>query len=428
MNKLINELFDKDIVVKVVSVLIAIFIWFLIQDQDNPFTERTISVPLTSNVDVLESRNLQIVGGGLPVAVTVKIKGRRQRLDSVTANDFKVTADLSEISESGTHSIEIQPPEYTGNTDIIISGMSPTSFSLRLEKMIGRPYPVNVEFTGDLPNGYAIVNKRVNPDSVIIQDRESTLAKVNKVVVPVDLKDLSVTKDLVIQAVVYDTSGKPMTQYGGKYPAIVSYDIARELPVSVSVAGKPQDGFYFKEIILDTPNVSVIATKEILDSLTKINAEAVNIEGKSGSFITDLSLVMPKGVSLLDIDAPVSASVLIEPLSTRIFTIPTNTITIHDVDTSGALEYRLSANSFNIVAEGRPEAIEALKLSDIRCSISVRNLREGEHLVPVNISLPAGISLKERVNVRVLIEANIVPEEPPTPTPEPSEPTPAPGE
>ena len=47
-----------------------------------------------------------------------------------------------------------------------------------------------------------------------------------KVVALVNLNDLSVTKELVVRATVYDVEGKPMSQFEGKYPAIVSFDLA----------------------------------------------------------------------------------------------------------------------------------------------------------------------------------------------------------
>ena len=115
MNKLIDRLFEKDLVIKIVSVLIAILIWFVVLDSDNPFEERTITVPLTSNAEILQAKSLQVVGTPLPASVDIKIKGRRHKINGVTAGDFKVSVDLSEVSESGRNIININAPEYFGN-------------------------------------------------------------------------------------------------------------------------------------------------------------------------------------------------------------------------------------------------------------------------------------------------------------------------
>ena len=425
MNKLIDRLFEKDVVVKVLSVLIAILIWFLVLDQDNPFTERTITVPLTSNVVVLDAKNLQIIGSSIPATVDIRIKGRRKRVDSVSSGDFSVFLDLSEVEGSGIKSVDVGSPEYTGDKDIIIIGTNPTSVRLHFERVVGKQYPVTIEFTGSLPEGYQVVNQRVDPGIILIEEKEGTLSRVGRVVALVNLNDLSVTKELVVRATVYDIEGKPMSQFEGKYPAIVSFDLARKLPLATPIKGKPKTGYYFKEIIPDPSSVLVIGTKNLLDSLSRIEAEAIDIEGKSETFKTELNLIVPQGAALAETSRPVTALVSIDPLSTRTIQFSTNMISIYDSDTTGSFEYAIVHSSVNIPVEGRPELIQDLKADNIKCSISVKDLGEGDHQVPVTVSLPTGVSLRERPSVTVVITA-VAHETTTNPTPDPA-PTPTPG-
>ena len=425
MNKLIDRLFEKDVVVKVLSVLIAILIWFLVLDQDNPFTERTITVPLTSNVEVLDAKNLQIIGSSIPATVDIRIKGRRKRVDSVSSGDFSVFLDLSEVEGSGIKSVDVGSPEYTGDKDIIIIGTNPTSVRLHFERVVGKQYPVTIEFTGSLPEGYQVVNQRVDPGIILIEEKEGTLSRVGRVVALVNLNDLSVTKELVVRATVYDIEGKPMSQFEGKYPAIVSFDLARKLPLATPIKVKPKTGYYFNEIIPDPSSVLVIGTKNLLDSLSRIEAEAIDIEGKSETFKTELNLIVPQGAALAETSRPVTALVSIDPLSTRTIQFSTNMISIYDSDTTGSFEYAIVHSSVNIPVEGRPELIQDLKADNIKCSISVKDLGEGDHQVPVTVSLPTGVSLRERPSVTVVITA-VAHETTTNPTPDPA-PTPTPG-
>jgi YbbR domain-containing protein len=425
VNKLIDRLFEKDIIVKVLSVLIAILIWFLVLDQDNPFIERTVTVPLTSNVEVLDAKNLQIIGSSIPATVDIRIKGRKKRVDSVSSGDFSVFLDLSEVEGSGIKSVDVGSPEYTGDKDIIILGTNPTAVRLHFERVVGKQYPVTIEFTGSLPEGYQVVNQRVDPGIILIEEKEGTLSRVGKVVALVNLNDLSVTKELVVRATVYDVEGKPMSQFEGKYPAIVSFDLARKLPLVTPIKGKPKTGYYFKEIIPDPSSVLVIGTKSLLDSLSRIEAEAIDIEGRSETFRTELSLNVPQGATIVDMSRPVTALVSIDPLSTRTVQFPTNMISIYDSDTTGSFEYAIVHSSVNIPVEGRPELIQDLKADDIKCSISVKDLEEGDHQVPVTVSLPSGVSLRERPSVTVIITA-VAQETTTNPTPDPT-PAPTPG-
>jgi YbbR-like protein. len=402
MNKLLDRLFEKDAVVKVISVLIAILIWFVVLDQDNPFIERTITVPLTSNVDVLTSKNLQIVGSSIPATVDVRIRGRKKRVESVSSGDFSVFLDLSGVEKEGRQEIPVGTPEYTGDKDIIILGTNPSTVKLNFEKISGKQFPVTIEYTGRLPEGFQIVNERVDPGIILLEEKENVLSQVGRVVAPVSLDDLSTTKELVVRVIVYNVNGEPMSQFEGKYPAIVSFDLAKKLPIVIPVKGRPKTGYYFKEIIPETSSVLAIGSKDTLSPLSRIEAQAVDIEGKSESFKTELKLNVPKGVTLSD-SSPISALVDIEPLSNRTISFPTSMISIYDGDTSGNLQYSIAQSFVNIPVEGRPEVLQDLDAGDIKCSISVRDLGEGEHDVLLNVTLPIGVSLKERPSVTVTI-------------------------
>ena len=92
----------------------------------------------------------------------------------MTAGDFKVSVDLSEVSESGRNIININAPEYFGEQDIIIVGMNPSSFTVNLERIVGKQYPVEVVYTGSLPTGYEIINQRV--ELVLLFSRKRKVA------------------------------------------------------------------------------------------------------------------------------------------------------------------------------------------------------------------------------------------------------------
>lgn len=402
MNKLIDKLFEKDVVVRVFSVLIAILIWFLVMDSDNPFEERTISVPLSNNLDVLESNNLKVVNSNIPITIDVRIKGRRQRISKVTPNEFKALVDLSSITDSGLQSVRIKPPQYTGNQDIIISGFSPATVTMRIERIVGKQYPVVVEYS-NLPEGYEVVNLTVDPKTIPLEDIEGTISKVSKVGVQINLANLKSTKELVIRASVVDTEGKALRQFESKYPVLISFDLAKTLPVVTGTKGSPKEGYYFKEIRLSSSTTRVVGSRELLDNLSKITAEPIDISGKSETFETELKLILPKDSSLVKEDGAIKAEVVLDKLATRDLAIPASQITIYDSDTSGAKTYSIDQNTIPITVKGKPDQLQTLRAADIRATISVKGLGAGEHTVPLVVFLPGGITQVGEASVKVVI-------------------------
>lgn len=404
MNKLINSLFEKDLVIKVVSILTAILIWFVVLDTDNPFEERTIAVPLTSNVDILQNNSLQIVGTQLPDSVDIKIKGRRKKISGVTANDFKIAIDLSGVTDSGYKRISIEQPEFLGEQDIIIMGTNPSTVNLNFERIIGKQYPVNVEFTGSLPAGYEIVNLRVEPSNVILEEKESSISQVNKVVAFVNLDQADDNKEIVMRGTVLDSDGHLLRQFEGKVPIIVTFNLAKKVPVTVITSGNPLDDFYLKEIKYSMTEVRIIGSKSVLEGIKSINAEPIDITDKSESFTTPLVIKPPKGVTVMKDDSELlSAELVLEKLLTRTLNISPSMVTIYNGDTTGEVEYRVADNTIPITIKGRVNDINAVKIGDIRLSIRINDLEPGEHEVPLLVQVPGTVSLIGEYSVNVII-------------------------
>jgi len=407
MNKLINSLFEKDSIIKVISILTAILIWFVVLDSENPFEERTIAVPLTSNMDVLHSNNFQIVGAQLPTSVDVKIKGRREKISKVTANDFVVSIDLSKVTSSGRKTIEIDPPEYKGDQDIIILGINPTFVNLNIERIVGKQYPVQVEFTGSLPAGYELVNLKVEPSNVILEEKESSISMVSKVVAIVNLDEADDNKEIVMRGTVLDENGEVMRQFEGKVPIIVSFILAKKVPVIAATKGNPMDDYYVKEIKYSLPSVRVLGSRSLLDGIKSVSAEAIDVTDKSENFIIPLTTILPKGATIWAEDAErLTAEVVIEKYITRNINMSPGQISIFNGDTGGNMSYRITNEIIPITVKGKSADLNALKTSDIKLSVNVSDLLPGEHEVPLRVTVPNNVTLIGEYSVNVTIIPN----------------------
>ncbi len=414
MNK-INSLFKKDSVIKIISVLIAVFIWFLVLEIENPYEERTLSIPLSNNIEMLRVNNLQIIGSQLPSTIDVKIKGRRDNVTAVSVNDFKAFADLSEVTTAGTSIIKINVPEYTGEEDILITSINPSSVTLNFERIVGKQYPVNVEFKGKLPAGYELVNLTVDPSNVILEELESSISRVDKVVAYVNLDEIGDNTEIIMRGTAIDTNGEIIKQFEGKIPVIVRFNLAKQLPVAATTKGLPETDYYLKEIRFTPSRIRVLGPRKILDGLNLIEAETIDISGLSESFNTPVTLKLPEGVTVLKQDADkLTAEVVLARLTTRSINIAASQISIFGSDMTGNKVYRVSDSPVSITIKGRADVINTLKSTDISASIQVNGFEEGEHEVPLNLKLPDNVTLVGEYTVNVVIEK----ETRPTPTPE----------
>ncbi|AGC68104.1 YbbR family protein [Thermoclostridium stercorarium subsp. stercorarium DSM 8532] len=426
----LNKIVEKDSFLRVISVLIGILIWFIVLDHQNPLVERTISIPLRTNVQILDSSNIRLVSSNIPTNVDVVIKGRKQRVDKVTANDFEAFLDFSGIQDTSITELRIDLPKYTGDQDIIVADVNPKVVKIRLENIVRKEFPVNVKWVGELPEGYEIVNVKLNPNTVILQDLESVMDSVESVVVSVDVEQVLTGETITKRIEVYNSNGRLISSLDGSVQVAVDYNVAKTVPVSTTLTGEPKDDYYVQDYTLSQNTVKITGNYDVLKRIESIEAEQLSVENASESFQKDLNLILPDNVQLYNSPPFVTAHVNIRKYSHKIVTIPRSSITIFGGDISGQTKYRILEDEITFSVKGPSEILETLNVKSVKGFVDVSGTTEGVQPVIVRISLPSGIYLEGEVYVNIETE-RATPSPTPTPTPVPGSeselsPTPAP--
>lgn len=96
MNKI-----DKNWQLKIICFLLAIVLWFVIINEQNPLSEGSYTVPIT-----VENLNSQYITSNVPKTVYVRLSGPRNTIINVGPSDIKAYIDLSDVQE-GTVDVPI---------------------------------------------------------------------------------------------------------------------------------------------------------------------------------------------------------------------------------------------------------------------------------------------------------------------------------
>lgn len=403
MNKLIDGLFEHKILVRVLSVLTAILLWFIVLDNNNPLTTRTLSVPITGNPEVLEDNNLRIIGMGAPLTVDLSIRGRLNKVSNITSNDFRVVLDYDQVQTSGNVVLSMNEPEYLGENNIRVLSMNPVQINLRLERITGIEFPVKVRWEGTLPDGFRATNIRVEPSTVRFEDKESLVNRIENVVVVLDATALDKTSNLTRRVLVLDADGNSVSQFDGKNSVTVSFDLIRTLPVNTRVIGRPAEDWFVTAYRTNPQEVQVLGKFEALANLTGVQAADIVVDGKEGSFTTDLTLTVPEGFSLYGTKPQVSAEVQMEKLVTREFAFPVERVSVAGIDVARQ-ELLFLTETFPVVVKGKAQEFDSVDLQQFNVTLDASALPEGESEILVRVGVPAGFSVvgEPKVGVNVL--------------------------
>ena len=127
-----KKFISNNIGLKLLSVLLALLLWFSVMNIEDPTVTKTISdIPVTIvNDDVIRSRGYgYIIESG--EKIDIRIKGRRSYVDSIDADDFVATADFNSFSSMKMVPIEVtckyeheSDLEWAAQTDSMASAES----------------------------------------------------------------------------------------------------------------------------------------------------------------------------------------------------------------------------------------------------------------------------------------------------------------
>lgn len=206
-----KEWFSRNIGMKIISLIIAILIWVMINGMIDPITTTTIKdIPVhLINEEAMTSVNkiFEIISGE---TISVKLRAKKTIAESLTADDFTAVADI--INKTELNAIEIvvtcnSHPE----TDIEIIEKKTSDgtgmMKLSLEDSDTQSFAVSVVADGTVKDGFYVTESTVSPNLITISGSKTQIAKIAKIAVLVNVEGVSESFHQQSTPVVYDKNG-----------------------------------------------------------------------------------------------------------------------------------------------------------------------------------------------------------------------------
>ena len=88
-----QKLFLKNFPLKLLGFVLAVLLWLVLNNTQDPVITSSVSVPITYEEGGLAEKNMVAISK--PNAITIPVKLHRSRLRYLSADDFTVKADLT---------------------------------------------------------------------------------------------------------------------------------------------------------------------------------------------------------------------------------------------------------------------------------------------------------------------------------------------
>ena len=176
----LKKLFDNDQFVRILSLVVAVFLWmFTVNAVDSDSTLTVHNVPVEVNVEesALGSMGLDTINGR-DYKANVTIRGERNVIGGVEPEDIQVYAVLSNLSGPGNYDIRLEARDRNG-MGFTIKSVEPNTVKMQFDRLVTKKLPVQVELTGvSIPDGYLLESESVNPREVTVTGPEADMLRV----------------------------------------------------------------------------------------------------------------------------------------------------------------------------------------------------------------------------------------------------------
>ena len=168
----------KNLGLKIVSLLLAAVVWFVVS---GPRRERVRERIVTAPISLVALRNDLVITTDIPGSVAVRVRGRSADLRALASQSLEVPVDLSWVDKAGEVAITLRSNAMNVPPDIEVVSIEPNKIRFRIEQLRQRAVTIRPFLVGDPPVGYMIGEASANPALALVSGPASQIVKLSEV-------------------------------------------------------------------------------------------------------------------------------------------------------------------------------------------------------------------------------------------------------
>ncbi len=407
---------------KIVSVLLAMLLWFLVVQIDDPQDTKTFSnikVKLT-NTDLLENQDkvYEILDGTDVVSVTVHAP--KSIISQMRASDISAEADVNKITEISTiginYTVSNVDVDYTikGNHDFV---------KLNVENKKTKWVKVKYDILGDVADNYVISS--VTPDQTMVEiaGPESVVEEISYAHVSLDVSEASSSLSANVEMNFMDLEGQMVdAQNVTKNVDYIHMDVevlaTKTVPFELQYTGTPAEGYLATGqtncepssiVIAGTPStLASIAGIKIPDNMIDISEATENVKT-----VIPMKDLLPENVKLAGVDniTKVTTYVYIEKQKQKELHIPGENISFDNIPEGYKIELQ-DDFEVTLVITGLANSVDAVNEASIKATVNVEEwmeendvsaLKKGNMDMYVSFKLGDNVNYEDKTRIKVNI-------------------------
>lgn len=387
-SKGIEKLLGKKQTLIVISLLLALAVFFIIDSESNTIIDQYAEVLYNQKVTATYNEEAYVVEG-LPDSVDITLVGQKRHI--FLAKQYPssgVTVDLTGL-KPGQHKVTLK---YTQQLKSIDYRLDPSTVTVTIYDKVSQTKSLTYDILhqDNLDSKLNIDNIELDRSEVIVKGAEYKLDKVATVRALVDVDDFPTQEagELTLKdvpLVAYDTNGKVVDVEIVPKNVTAKVTISspsKEVPIEIVPKGDLAFGKAIRSLSSNVDTVTVYGSQEALDRLDSLEVE-VDVTGLDDDEEYTVTLKRPNGITEIS-EKTITVNVAIDDSTTKEF--DNISIATENLDPAYSVQALSEADSkVTVVVTGSKSIIDSIDSSIINAYVDLDGLGVGEHEVEVKV-------------------------------------------
>ena len=419
---MIKKKLTNNLLLKILSLAIALAIWLLVANINDPVVVTSYDVPVTiQNSAYLESGGKTYQVLEQQQMVTVILRGNSSVVENRTG-DIQAVADLTQIVDMDTTPVMVP---VTATCDRVAAediSVVPAAIGIEIEDMVSKDFTITVTAGDTTPSAdYEVGTMEANPEKVTITGPESLIDKIDRVMAEVNTAPMNEDTTITSRLIIYDKNQDTLDETEMNYlkfdigqPVVdIHVDLWRvrgDIQLAVNYSGSPAPGYQVGDVTITPSTISVAGTDEALAQLAvegntiEIPADAIVLDGQNSDVETRLTLseYMPDDLVVANNVETAIVNVSIIPEGSQEFRVATRDIAIENLDDKLRLVFDTDSVTVRVRETGGQ--INDLTADEISLSADMKDRGAGDYEIQLEADLPDGYELL--VPVKTLVHVS----------------------
>jgi YbbR domain-containing protein len=157
----LSNLFSKDWLLKFISLVLAVILWYFVGGEDR--VDKNVMIP----IEIINLPRDLVISNQFKKEIEVTVSGPRSLILEMTSRAVTRQVDLS-AATPGTMVIENDNDHIPVPRGITVQRVQPSSIILSLDKLIQKKFPVSARTVGKVAEGYFLKLLKIDPDAITI--------------------------------------------------------------------------------------------------------------------------------------------------------------------------------------------------------------------------------------------------------------------